>query len=275
MRPLDCVTMRSSNPVLFRLTRWILWIPIAVLQWLDQFKCHYWITSSAWKRMLGGIVRPRAWAVLSRVEDWRGTRRPVSSPRHLKPGVPVSGTGRSWSLRVRGDATSRRGALSGPPQVPHAVIAAPPARGLAPSRTPPLPANTPTMPRPPQGPPDPALDPPPHQGQAPARMPAPAVVHPAPPPRGDLRDHPVHGLRPGAPEHLLELPPPCRARLRRRRVLRPPAPPPRPDAPAVEAHEAAALPPTPAHEPTLLRVPRHVECGECLAEPPAYRLHPP
>jgi hypothetical protein len=41
------------------------------------------------------MVRPRAWAVFSRVEDWRGTTRPVSSPRHLKPGVPVSGTGLS------------------------------------------------------------------------------------------------------------------------------------------------------------------------------------
>jgi hypothetical protein len=29
------------------------------------------ITSVAWKRRVGGIVRPSAWAVVSRVEDWR------------------------------------------------------------------------------------------------------------------------------------------------------------------------------------------------------------
>src|SRR5262245_18411005 len=62
--------------------------------------CAQRITSSAWKRSVGGIVSPSASAVFSRVEDWRGTTRPVSSPRHLKPGVPVSGTRLSWSLRV-------------------------------------------------------------------------------------------------------------------------------------------------------------------------------
>ncbi len=57
-------------------------------------------------------MTPRAFAVFSRVEDWRGTSRPVSSPRHLKPGVPISGTGLSWSLRVMGYETYRLGALS-------------------------------------------------------------------------------------------------------------------------------------------------------------------
>src|SRR2546426_10563618 len=54
------------------------------------------------------MLRPRALAVFSRVEDWRGTFRPVSSPRHLKPGVPIAGTGLSWSLRVMGYETSCR-----------------------------------------------------------------------------------------------------------------------------------------------------------------------
>ncbi len=36
----------------------------------------------------------------SRVEDWRGTEGPVSSPRHIKPGVLVSSTGLSCSLRA-------------------------------------------------------------------------------------------------------------------------------------------------------------------------------
>ncbi len=47
------------------------------------------MTSSARASIDGGIVRPRALAVFSRVEDWRGTRRPVSSPRRIKPGVPI------------------------------------------------------------------------------------------------------------------------------------------------------------------------------------------
>src|SRR6266545_4631924 len=169
------------------------------------------MTSSAWKRNVGGMVRPRAWAVFSRVEDWRGTTRPVSSPRHLKPGVPVSGTGLSWSLRVRGYATYRLGALSGTHQVPHSVIAEQPERGVEPGRTPP------------------------HPAKAPARVPDPEVVHPAPQPRVDLSDHPVHRLRPVAPEHRLELPQQCRACLLLRRVLRPPAPTQRTDAPEVEA----------------------------------------
>jgi hypothetical protein len=138
------------------------------------------ITSSAWKRRVGGMVRPRASAVFSRVEDWRGTTRPVSSPRHLIPGGPVSGTGLACSLRVRGDETYRLGALSGPHQVPHSVIAEQPERGMQPGRTPPLPAKTPTIPRPHHVPPDAPFDPHPHKGKAPARMHDPEVVHPAP-----------------------------------------------------------------------------------------------
>jgi hypothetical protein len=42
-------------------------IPIGVaLSWQV-----YRISSSAWKRSVGGMVRPRVWAVFSRVEDWR------------------------------------------------------------------------------------------------------------------------------------------------------------------------------------------------------------
>src|SRR2546425_11762272 len=84
------------------------------------------------------MLRPRALAVLSRVEDWRGTSRPVSSPRHLKPGVPISGTGLSWSLRVMGYETYRLRALSGTHQVPHPVICKQPERGVEPCRTPPV-----------------------------------------------------------------------------------------------------------------------------------------
>ena len=73
------------------------------------------------------------------VEDWRGTpealpwpyppfpascpfrgrRRPVSSPRPVKPGGPISGTGLSCSLRAPGYGTYRLGALSArTPRVP-------------------------------------------------------------------------------------------------------------------------------------------------------------
>jgi hypothetical protein len=69
--------------------------------------------SSARASTAGGMVSPSAFAVFSRVEDWRGARRPVSSPRRIKPGVPISGTGLSWSLRVMGYVTYRLGALSG------------------------------------------------------------------------------------------------------------------------------------------------------------------
>src|SRR6266699_1967541 len=136
----------------------------------------YSMTSSARESTDGGSVRPRALAVLSRVEDWRGTLRPVSSPRRFKPGVPISGTGLSWSLRVMGYETYRPGALSGTHQVPHSVICEQPERGVEPCRTPPLPAKAPTIPRPHQMASDSPLDPQPHEGEAPARVPNPEVV---------------------------------------------------------------------------------------------------
>src|SRR2546426_10995356 len=146
------------------------------------------MTWSARSRSDGGIVTPRAFAVFSRVEDWRGTSRPVSSPRHLKPGVPISGTGLSWSLRVMGYETYRPGALSGTHQVPHSVICEQPERGVEPCRTPPLPAKAPTIPRPHQMASNSPLDPQPHEGEAPARVPNPEVVDPAPQLRIDLTD---------------------------------------------------------------------------------------
>src|SRR6266567_2227869 len=233
------------------------------------------VTRSARSSNDWGIVRPRILAVVSRVEDWRGTSRPVSSPRHLKPGVPISGTGLSWSLRVMGYETYWPGALSGTHQVPHSVICKQPERGVEPCRTPPLPAKAPTIPRPHQMTPNPALDPQPHNGKAPARMPDPKVVHPAPQLRIDRADQSLHWLRPVAPELLLELPQQGRARSPLRHVLRPPAPPQRADAPEVKAQESEALPPTQIHDPTLLLVQPYVEFRELLAEPPAYRLHQP
>src|SRR5712692_1148059 len=183
------------------------------------------MTSSARSNTDCEIVRPRVLAVLSRVEDWRGTSRPVSSPRHLKPGVPISGTGLSWALRVMGYETYRLGALSGSAQVPHSVIGKQPERVIEPRRTPPLPAEAPTIPRPHQTAPHLLLDPLPHKGQAPARVPDPEVAEPAPQLRVDLGDQHLHRLGPGAPEHRLELLQQRRTLLLLRRILRPPPPP--------------------------------------------------
>ena len=141
-----------------------------------------------------------------------------------------------------GYETYRPGALSGTSQIPHSVVSEQPERGVEPCRTPPLPAEAPTIPRPHQMAPDLPLDPPPDNGKAPARVPDPEVVDPAPQLRVDLGDQLLHRLRPGAPEHLLELPPQRRALLRLRRVPRPPAPPQRADTPEVKAQEAEALP---------------------------------
>ena len=44
-------------------------------------------------------------ALTGRVEDWRGTPKPVSSPRLVKPGVRFSRTGLSWMLRAKGYGT--------------------------------------------------------------------------------------------------------------------------------------------------------------------------
>src|SRR5256712_2207519 len=152
------------------------------------------------------MVRPRALAVLSRVEDWRGTSRPVSSPRRFKPGVPISGTGLSWSLRVMGYVTYRLGALSSTHQVPHSVICEQPERGVEPCRTPPLPAEAPPIPRPHQMAAHSPLDPQPHERKAPARGPEPERVYPASQRPIHLRDPSHHWFSPGAPVHLLELP---------------------------------------------------------------------
>src|SRR5256712_7731436 len=150
------------------------------------------------------MVSPAAFAVLRRAEDGRGTLRPVPTPRRFKPGVPISGTGLSWSLRVMGYETYRPGALSGTHQVPHSVVCEQPERGVEPCRTPPLPAKAPTIPRPHQMASDSPLDPQPHEGEAPARVPNPEVVDPAPQLRIDLTDQLLHWLGLEAPEHLLE-----------------------------------------------------------------------
>jgi hypothetical protein len=48
------------------------------------------------KSKLSGARESHPRALLSRVEDWRGTQyRPVSSPRLVKPGVRFSRTGLS------------------------------------------------------------------------------------------------------------------------------------------------------------------------------------
>jgi hypothetical protein len=49
----------------------------------------YWITSSARASSDGGIVSPRALAVLSRVEDWRGTGRLPLAVSAVSSFVPV------------------------------------------------------------------------------------------------------------------------------------------------------------------------------------------
>ena len=68
--------------------------------------------------------------------------------RHLKPGVPVSGTGLTWWLHVMGYVAYRQAALSGPTQVPHSVVCEQAARVTEPRPTPPLRAEAPAIPRP-------------------------------------------------------------------------------------------------------------------------------
>src|SRR5712691_5599979 len=165
--------------------------------------------------------------------------------------------------------------LSGIHHVLHSVVLKQPERLMKPRPTPPLPAETLTIPRPHQMPPHLLLDPEPHRGKAPGRVPDPEVVDPAPQNRIDLRDHPSHWLRVVLLEHLLELPQQRRARLPLRRILRPPAPPQRTDAPEVEAQESKALPPAQIHHPALLLVQAYVELRQLLPQPPAYRLHQP
>src|SRR5436309_13203870 len=106
---------------------------------------------------------------------------------------------------------------------------------MQPRPTPPLPAEALTMSRPHQMAPHLPLDPLPDRGEAPGRVPDPDVVDPTPENRIDLHDHPSDRLRVVLLEHLLEPPAHRRPRLRRRRVLRPRAPPQRAGPPAVEA----------------------------------------
>jgi hypothetical protein len=92
---------------------------------------------------------------------------------------------------------------------------------MEPCRTPPLPAEAPTIPRSHQMAPHLLLDPPPHKGKAPARVPDPKVVDPAPQLRVDLRDQRLDWPGLVASEHLLELLQQRRPLLPLRRVLRP------------------------------------------------------
>src|SRR5713101_2386611 len=151
-----------------------------------------------------------------------------------------------------GYETYRLGALSGTRQVLDAVIREQPERFMEPCRTPPLPAETPPIPRPHQMAPHLLLDPLPHKGKAPARVPDPEVVDPAPQLRVDLSDQRLDRLGLEASEPLLELPQQRRALLPLRRVLRPPASAQRARPPEVKAQESKALPPTQVHDPTPL-----------------------
>src|SRR6266849_83719 len=174
-----------------------------------------------------------------------------------------------------GYETYRLGALSGTRQVLDAVIREQPERFMEPCRTPPLPAETPPIPRPHQMAPHLLLDPLPHKGKAPARVPDPEVVDPAPQLRVDLSDQRLDRLGLEASEPLLELPQQRRALLPLRRVLRPPASAQRARPPEVKAQESKALPPTQVHDPTLLLVQPHIEFRQLLSEPPGHRLHQP
>src|SRR5713226_6401390 len=142
-----------------------------------------------------------------------------------------------------GYVTYRLGALSGPAQVPHSVICEQAERVIEPCRTPPVPAEAPTIPRPHQVAPDLPLDPPLHYGKAPARVPDPEVVDPAPQLRVDRGDQLLGRLGLIASEYLLELLQQRRTLLPLWRILRPPAPPHRADAPEVEAQKIQSSPP--------------------------------
>src|SRR5712692_7834930 len=174
-----------------------------------------------------------------------------------------------------GYVTYRLGALSGPAQVPHSVICEQAERVIEPCRTPPVPAEAPTIPRPHQVAPDLPLDPPLHYGKAPARVPDPEVVDPAPQLRVDRGDQLLGRLGLIASEYLLELLQQRRTLLPLWRILRPPAPPHRADAPEVEAQKSKALPPIQVHDPALLLVQLHIEFRQLFSQPSVYRLHQP
>src|SRR5207247_6039117 len=112
---------------------------------------------------------------------------------------------------------------------------------MEPRPTPPLPAEAPPAPRPHHMAPNLPLDPAPHDAEAPRRVADPEIVHPATQYRVDHRDHPPHGLRAPAPEHLLELPQQRRPLLEGRRQLHPPPSPRRAEPPEGEAQKSERL----------------------------------
>src|SRR2546422_1255395 len=124
-----------------------------------------------------------------------------------------------------GYETYRLGAFTATPKILAAVTREQPERFMEPCRTPPLPPEPPTIPRPHQMAPHLLLDPLPHKGKAPARVPDPEVVDPAPQLRVDLGDQRLRRLGPRASEHLFEFPQQRCPLLLLGRILRPPAPP--------------------------------------------------
>ena len=131
----------------------------------------------------------------SRVEDWRGTRRPVSSPRRIKRRERFSRTPLRFASRVMGPIGV--GALSGLAHVSHSVVIEESERLIEPCRTPPLPPEALAVPRPHHMAPHLLLHPVPHVTKAPCLVPNPEVVHPAAQDRIDHRHHLLHRLRSG------------------------------------------------------------------------------
>src|SRR5262249_32332517 len=90
--------------------------------------------------------------------------------------------------------TYRLGVLSRAAPVPHPVVAIQTQGLVEPRPPPPIPAEASPAPRPHHVPPDLPLDPVPDEAEAPARVPDPEVVDPAPQNRSDLLDHPPDRL---------------------------------------------------------------------------------
>src|SRR6516225_1536293 len=174
-----------------------------------------------------------------------------------------------------GYGTYRLGVLSRAAPVPHPVVAIQTQGLMEPRPTPPVPAEASPAPRLHHVSPHLPLDPVPHEAKAPARVPDPEVVDPAPQNRVDLRDHPPDRLGPRAPKDLRELRPQPRPLLRLRRILRPPHAPTRTHAPKVKAQEVEALPLAPVHDPALGLVQAQIKLGELLPQPPVHRLQQP
>src|SRR5437867_4928037 len=130
---------------------------------------------------------------------------------------------------------------------------------MEPRPTPPLPAEAPPAPRPRHMAPNLPLDPAPHDAEAPCRVADPEIVHPATQYRVDHRDHPPHGLRAPAPEHLLELPQQRRPLLEGRRQLHPPPSPRRAEPPEGEAQKSERLSLGQVHDSALRLVQPQIE----------------